>query len=74
MKKTEEKQQEKKPYIQGAGGTIVSKSILNGTSRLKWFFRLESEYGNGWVAFGDSDTQEYVDNTDNMEISSFYCG
>lgn len=71
MKKTGEKQQEKKPYIQGAGGTIVSKSILNGTSRLKWFFRLESEYGNGWVAFGDSDTQEYVDNTDNMEIVDF---
>ena len=31
----EEKQQEMKVYIQGAGGTIVSKSILNGTSRPK---------------------------------------
>ena len=29
----EEKQQEMKVYIQGAGGTIVSKSILNGTDR-----------------------------------------
>jgi hypothetical protein len=33
--KTGEKQQEMKVYIRGAGGTIVSKSILDGTSKLK---------------------------------------
>ena len=32
---TGEKQQEMKVYIRGAGGTIVSKSILDGTSKLK---------------------------------------
>ena len=48
--KPEEKKQEMKVYIQGAGGSIVSKSILNGTSRLKWLFRQESEHGNGWAA------------------------
>ena len=42
----EKKQQEMKVYIQGAGGTIVSKSILNGTSRLKWLFRQEGGHGN----------------------------
>ena len=29
--KPEEKQQETKVYIQGAGGTIVTRSILDGT-------------------------------------------
>lgn len=60
-----------KEYIKGAGGTIVSKSILEGTSRLKWFFRQEDGHGNGWIAFGDKDTQEYVDNPDNMAVVDF---
>ena len=67
----EEKQQEMKVYIQGAGGTIVSKSILNGTSRLKWLFLQEGGHGNGWIAFGDTDTQEYVNDVKNMEIVDF---
>ncbi len=69
--KPEEKQQETKVYIQGAGGTIVTRSILDGTSKLKWLFRQESEYGNGWVAFGDRDSQEYVDDPKNMAIVDF---
>lgn len=60
-----------KEYISGAGGTIVSKSILSGKAKLKWLFRDESEYGNGWVAFGDTDTQEYVNNVENMQIVDF---
>lgn len=64
-------QRETKVYIQGAGGTIVTKSILDGTSRLKWMFRQESEHGNGWVAFGDTDSQEYVDDAKNMAIVDF---
>lgn len=77
-KQSEEKEPEKKHeqkemkiYIQGAGGTIVTKSILNGTSKLKWLFRQESEHGNGWVAFGDRDSQEYVDDARNMAIVDF---
>lgn len=69
--KTGEKQQEMKVYIRGAGGTIVSKSILDGTSKLKWLFRQESEHGNGWIAFGDTDTQEYVNDANNMAIVDF---
>lgn len=64
-------QQEMKIYIQGAGETIVAKSILNGTSKLKWLFRQETEHGNGWVAFGDRDSQEYVDDAKNMAIVDF---
>lgn len=48
-RKPEDKQQEMKVYIQGAGGTIVTKSILNGTSKLKCLFRQESGHGNGWA-------------------------
>ena len=59
------------PYIEAAGFTIVSKSILNGTSKLKWLFRHDNGQGNGWIAFGDSDTQEYVDNPDNMAVVDF---
>lgn len=74
--KTEQKEQqaekkELKQYITGAGGCIVSKSILSGTARLKWLFRQDSGLGNGWVAFGDSDTQEYVDNAKNMEVVDY---
>lgn len=67
----QKEQNETKIYIQGAGGTIVTKSILDGTSRLKWMFRQESEHGNGWVAFGDADSQEYVDDAKNMAIVDF---
>ncbi len=66
-----QEQKEMKVYIRGAGGTIVTKSILNGTSKLKWLFRQESEHGNGWVAFGDRDSQEYVDDAKNMAIVDF---
>ncbi|MCI9144277.1 MAG: DUF2185 domain-containing protein, partial [Lachnospiraceae bacterium] len=66
-----QEQREMKEYIRGAGGTIVTKSILNGTSKLKWLFRQESGHGNGWVAFGDRDSQEYVDDAKNMAIVDF---
>ena len=67
----EQGQNERKVYIQGAGGTIVTKSILDGTSKLKWLFRQEGGHGNGWVAFGDRDSQEYVDDANNMAIVDF---
>ncbi len=70
-KKKEVQQQEPKVYISGAGGTIVSKSILEGKSKLKWFFREKSELGNGWIAFGDTDTQEYVNDANNMAVVDF---
>ena len=74
--KTEDAQAESKEtgmkqYIKGAGGTIVSKSILEGRSKLKWLFRQEDGHGNGWIAFGDTDTQEYVDNPENMAVVDF---
>ncbi|WP_227851549.1 DUF2185 domain-containing protein [Clostridioides sp. ES-S-0123-01] len=46
-KETKVEKSEVKQYITGAGGCIVSKSILNGTSKLRWLFREHSEFGNG---------------------------
>ena len=67
----EQGQDERKVYIRGAGGTIVTKSILDGTSKLKWLFRQEGGHGNGWIAFGDRDSQEYVNDANNMAIVDF---
>ncbi|MCI9337520.1 MAG: DUF2185 domain-containing protein [Lachnospiraceae bacterium] len=70
-KQPQESQKEMKVYIRGAGGTIVTKSILDGTSKLKWLFRQDGGLGNGWVAFGDRDSQEYVNDANNMAIVDF---
>lgn len=79
QRKKEQKQEQQEPqtqqkpreYIPGAGGTIVTKSILEGKSKLKWFFRQNGDLGNGWIAFGDTDTQEYVNDASNMAVVDF---
>lgn len=60
-------------FIEKAGGMIVTKSLLDGKSSLKWIFREESTNSadNGWRAIGDSDTQEYIDNPENMVVVDF---
>ena len=60
-------------FIEKAGGMIVTKSLLDGKSSLKWIFREESTNSadNGWRAIGDSDTQEYIDNPGNMVVVDF---
>ena len=60
-------------FIENAGGVMITKSIYQGTSKLKWFFREESvnQSDNGWRAIGDSDTQEYLDNTENSMVVDF---
>lgn len=63
----ENKPSEMKQYVQGAGACMVTKSLLEHTSNLRWMFKEE----RGWVAFGHSDTQEYVDNASNFAIVDF---
>lgn len=70
-KETNEEKKEFKQYINGAGGSIVSRSILEGKSKLKWLFREDGGIGNGWVAFGDSDSQEYVNDAKNLTVVDF---
>lgn len=55
------------------GGCIVTKSLLDGTSRLKWLFREESAnpVDNGWRAVGNTDTQDYIDNPENSVVVDF---
>ena len=57
-------------FIENAGGVIITKSIYQRTSKLKWLFREESvnPSDNGWRAIGDNDTQEYIDNPENWDI------
>lgn len=60
-------------FIENAGGVIITKSIYQGTSKLKWFFREKSvnPSDNGWRAIGDTDTQEYINNPENSMIVDF---
>ena len=60
-------------FIDNAGGVIITKSIYEGTSMLKWIFREESvnPSDNGWQAIGDNDTQEYLNNPENSIVVDF---
>ena len=64
-------QQEFRQYISGAGACIVSKSVLERRTALRWLFREDNGIGNGWVAFGASDTQEYLDQAENLVFGNF---
>lgn len=68
-----DKSKEMIKYIEHAGGCIVTKSLLEGESHFKWLFREEpvNEIDNGWRAFGAEDTEEYVNNADNLAICDF---
>ena len=60
-------------FMENAGGVIITKSIYQGTSKLKWFFKEKSvnSSDNGWRAIGDNDTQEYLDNPENSMVVDF---
>lgn len=57
--KKENKENKKAIFISNAGGMIITKSLLEGKSKLKWIFRENSTNAadNGWRAIGDTDTQ-----------------
>ena len=68
------KKQDKKPLTtHHLGGCIVTRSILDGTAKLKWLFREESANpaDNGWRAIGDTDSQAYLDNPKNSAAVDF---
>ena len=60
-------------FIKNAGGCVITKSIYNGESKLKWIVREEgkNENDNGWRTIGDKDTQEYLNNSNNSIIVDF---
>lgn len=60
-------------YIQGAGGCLVSKNILDGRGRLKWMTREPSANpaDNGWRFFADIDGDTFVNTPGNIVVSDF---
>lgn len=68
-----EKEKRLTVFLKNAGGMIVTKSLIEGESKLKWLFREDSSNptDNGWRAFGDTDTQEYIDNPENLIVVDF---
>ena len=60
-------------FIERAGGMVVTKSLLSGSSKLKWIFRDDSVYDadSGWRAIGDTDTQDYLSKSKNMTVVDF---
>ena len=55
------------------GGCIITKSLCEGTSKLKWIFREEgvNPADNGWRAIGDTDTEEYINTPGNNMVVDF---
>lgn len=52
---------------------IVTRSIIERTSKVKWLYRreAEAEMDSGWRVFGDKDTPEYVSLPENNIIITF---
>ena len=55
------------------GGCIVSKNILDNKGKLKWCFREEpvNELDNGWRFLSDIDTDEFLEEVENMNVCSW---
>lgn len=60
-------------FIRHAGGSVVSRNILNGTGRLHTAIR-EAEVNdmdNGWRFLSDIDDDAYLSNPDNLTVVDF---
>ena len=70
VKKTDEKELLKTHNL---GGCIITRSLYEGASKLKWIFREESvnPADNGWRALGDTDTEEYINILENNLVVDF---
>ena len=69
-----EKQREKETVkTHHLGGCIMTKSLYEGASHLKWFFRETPVHAadNGWRALGDTDTEEYINTPGNNVVVDF---
>ena len=70
FKKTDEKEPLKTHNL---GGCIITRSLYERTSKLKWIFREEgvNPADNGWRAIGDTDTEEYINTPGNNMVVDF---
>ena len=65
-------------FIKGAGGSLVSRNILDRCGNIKWLNREEpvNPADNGWRILSDVDTDEFLSDPDNMAVVDFnaMCG
>ena len=61
------------PKTHNLGGCLITKSLYEGSSKLKWVFREKSvnPADNGWRAIGDTDTEEYINTPGNNVVVDF---
>lgn len=59
--------------IEKAGGSVLTKNIIDGKGLLTWMYREEStnQQDNGWRFLSDIDDQEYVNNPENSVVWDF---
>ena len=60
-------------FIKGAGGSLVSRNILDRRGNIKWLSREDSvnPADNGWRILSDVDTDEFLSDPDNMAVVDF---
>lgn len=60
-------------YIDGAGASLVSRRILDGSGRLKWAIREPSANpsDNGWRFFADADDDTSINAPGGVVVSDF---
>ena len=60
-------------FIPAAGACLASKNVLSRAGRVKWMVRVESkaDVDNGWRIFSDIDTDEYLADADNLQVTDF---
>ncbi len=60
-------------FIPGAGACLASTNVLTGAGRVKWMVREESraDVDNGWRIFSHIDTDEYLADPANLQITDF---
>jgi hypothetical protein len=60
-------------FVRDSGGSIATRNVMEGTARLRWFFR-EPPVGpqdNGWRFLSEIDDDEYLADPENSQFVSF---
>ncbi|MBI9114693.1 DUF2185 domain-containing protein [Sanguibacter suaedae] len=60
-------------FIPKAGACLVSKNALSRAGRVRWMVRVPSQapVDNGWRIFSHIDSQEYLADTSNLQMTDF---
>ena len=60
-------------FIPKAGACLVSKNVLSRAGRVRWMVRRASQApaDNGWRIFSHIDTQEYLADSGNLQVTDF---